>query len=529
MTVYPEAGLLEKRKAERDAKLKSKAEGLSAAQKSQIREQGAALDEAMARPDSPEAIATLPRLRKADLPRKVESIERNLTRIAGLEAVVHPLFTNGIVYLDMAFPLDSLAREALAWLPLTSRFTIGAGLVGEGYDRVAQRLARSAGGFGASLDSGTPASGAPGTPGKALSHLVIRLKALTERFPQALELVLSLLTGADHGDLKRVEDIHAELRNDVLSAVVPAGNAFAQTRAASRFGEASAIEELWRGTSQVRFLLDLKGAEAAVLAQSMSAVSLSVFARKGLRLNITAEQGALAGVVAALESALPSLPAEAAAFAPRPGAFGPAFAPANGGEAYAISSQVGFAAAAFPSSKLGSAFFGHESLLAHVLSTGPLWEELRVKRGAYGASVWTDGLEGIACFSSYRDPRPVEALSFFGEALAEAQKRFSPGGAGSEAEVEEAAIGAIGRELRPMLPEERGFVDFRRWLYGIADDLRQSKRDAMLAAGAGELAAAAGRLAASYQSAEAVLISRAEDVQSMLREVPGTLVVELPL
>ena len=529
VTVYPEAGLLEKRKAERDAKLTSRAAGLSAAQKNQIREQGAALDEAMARPDSPEAIATLPRLRKADLPRRVESIERNLTRIAGLEATVHPLFTNGIVYLDMAFPLDSLAGEALAWLPLTSRFTIGAGLVGEGYDRVAQRLARSAGGFGASLDSGTPASGAPNPPGKALSYLVIRLKALTERFPQALELVLSLLTGADHGDLKRVEDIHAELRNDVLSAVVPAGNAFAQTRAASRFGEASAIEELWRGTSQVQFLLGLKGVEAAVVAQSMRAVSLSVFARKGLRLNITAEQTALAGVMAALESGLASLPATAAAFAPLPGAFGPAFAPATGGEAYAISSQVGFAAAAFPSSKLGSAFFGHESLLAHLLSTGPLWEELRVKRGAYGASVWTDGLEGIACFSSYRDPRPVEALSFFGEALAEAQRRFSPGGAGSEAEVEEAAIGAIGRELRPMLPEERGFVDFRRWLYGIADDLRQSKRDAMLAAGAGELAAAAGRLAASYQSAEAVLISRAEDVQSMLREVPGTLVVELPL
>jgi Zn-dependent M16 (insulinase) family peptidase len=152
-----------------------------------------------------------------------------------------------------------------------------------------------------------------------------------------------------------------------------------------------------------------------------------------------------------------------------------------------------------------------------------------VKRGAYGASVWTDGLEGLACFSSYRDPRPVEALSFFGEALAEAQARFSPGGAGSEAEVEEAAIGAIGRELRPMLPEERGFVDFRRSLYGITDDLRQSKRDAMLAAGASELAAAAGRLAASYRSAEAVLISRTEDVQSMLRDRPETLVIELPM
>ncbi len=80
-----------------------------------------------------------------------------------------------------------------------------------------------------------------------------------------------------------------------------------------------------------------------------------------------------------------------------------------------------------------------------------------------------------------------------------------------------------------MLPEERGFVDFRRSLYGIADGQRQVKRDAMLAARGPELAAAAGRLAASYRSAQAVLISRAEDVQFMLQGRPDTMVKELPL
>jgi hypothetical protein len=523
VTVYPEAGLLERRRAERDAELAAKAAGLSVAQKKSIRERGAALAEAMARPDSPEEIATLPSLKKMDLPRKVESILREKAFVAGHETLIHPLFTNGIVYLDLAFPLDSIPRAALAWLPFSSRFTIGAGLAGESYDRVAQRLARSAGGFSAILESGTTASG-----DETRSFAVFRLKALTERFPQAIELMLSLLTGADYGDEKRIEDIYAELRNDVVSAVVPAGSSFAQTRAASFFGDASAIEELWRGTSQVEFLLGLKGEKGAALADSIRSISGSVFARKGLRLNITAEEKAMVGVLASVESALSSLPAVGGG-AGNSSFASASFASAAGPEAYTISSQVGFAAAACSASRIDSPYFGHESLLAHLLTTGPLWEELRVKRGAYGASVWTDGLEGIACFSSYRDPRPVEALSFFGKALVEAQTRFSPGGAGTEAEVEEAAIGAIGRELRPMLPEERGFVDFRRSLYGITDDLRQSKRDAMLAAGARELAAAAGRLAASYRSAEAVLISRAEDVQSMLRDRPETSVIELPL
>ncbi len=158
-----------------------------------------------------------------------------------------PLFTNGIVYLDMAFPLDALPRSRLPLLPLASRFVAGAGLVGESYALVAGRLARSAGGFSVVLDSGTPATTQAGGPGAARSYAVFRLKALAERFPQALELATSLLVGADYADLKRLSDVFAELRNDVVSAIVPAGNAFAQTRAASRFGEASAIEDLWEG------------------------------------------------------------------------------------------------------------------------------------------------------------------------------------------------------------------------------------------------------------------------------------------
>jgi Zn-dependent M16 (insulinase) family peptidase len=540
VTVYPEAGLLERRLAERAAALEVRARSLAAEEKTAIKDRGASLAAAMARPDSPEDIATLPRLARADLPRKVETILRDTAPLAGTDAIVHPMFTNGIAYLDLAFPLDALAKVAFPWLPLASRYVTGAGLVGESYDRVAQRLARSAGGFSALLDSGTPVPPGP-TQGvdaaggrKARSFLVFRLKALAERFPQALELAASLLAGADYGDAKRISDIYSELRNDVASAVVPAGNAFAQTRAASYFGEASAIEDLWRGTSQVEFLLGLKGAEGEALAVALRSISGSIFTRKGLRLNITAEPGALPGVLSAIESSLAILPtgggpADGSAPASLPIASGGGFAPAAGSEAYSISAQVGFAAAACSSSRIGTAAFGHESLLAHLLSTGPLWEELRVKRGAYGASAWTDGLEGIACFSSYRDPRPVDSLAFFGEALAAAEARYAPGGAGSEEEVEEAAIGAIGKELRPMLPEEKGFVDFRRSLYGIEDGHRQAKRDAMLAARGPEISAAAGRLATSYRSASSVLISRAEDVQSMSRGRPDTLVKELPL
>ena len=267
----------------------------------------------------------------------------------------------------------------------------------------------------------------------------------------------------------------------------------------------------------------------------MAGLAPSLFSREGLRINVTAEEEALPAALSALDSALSVLPRRTSASVQLASTRAVGYESARGAEAYSISSQVGFAAAACAAARLGSPEFGHETVLAHLLGTGPLWEELRVKRGAYGASAWTDGLEGLASFSSYRDPRPVDSLKFFGEALEASAMRFGSGvantaaGKAAEAEVEEAAIGSLGREQRPLQPEEKGFVDFRRSIYGIEDEKRQNKRDAMLSTSAKDIAAAAERLAAAYASAVPVLISKAEDAHYFQQGYPAARVRELSL
>lgn len=542
VTVYPDPGLFERREAERRAALAARAAALPKAELERIGERAARLAEEQDRADPPELLALLPRLEVKDIPRTIDLVPRERTTVLDRPASLHPLFTNGIVYLDLAFPLDGLPREDCLWLPLLSRFVAGAGLPGLPYDRVAERLARTAGGFGASLDSGSPLRRAADGSAEAqpvASYAIFRLKALAEKFPAALELALSLLAGADAGDGKRVADILAELGNDVLSALVPAGNSFALARAGAPLSEALAIEELWRGTSQLQFLRSLRGdsagageageaagseagppATAVEEAQAvLDALRRSVVSRSGLRINLTAGPDDLPAALAALEAALPALPEKGAP----PPASGRALDPAAMSEGYVIPSQVGFAAAALASSRLGGPRYAHESVLAHYLTTGPLWDELRVRRGAYGASCYAEPLEGIFLFSTYRDPSPVESLAFFGEALSRASAGLSAGAA------EEAVVGAAGRDLKPLLPEERGFADWKRELYGIDDAMRKEKREALLSTGAAELQEAAARLAASYAAASSVLISRAEDVQLLHSRRGDTRIVELPL
>ena len=560
VTVYPDPGLFERREAERRAALAARAASLTKAELERVGERAARLAEEQDRADPPELLALLPRLEVKDIPRTIDIVPRERASVLGRPASLHPLFTNGIVYLDLAFPLDGLPREAYLWLPLLSRFIAGAGLPGLPYDRVAERLARTAGGFGASLDSGSPLRRAADGRVEALpvaSYAIFRLKALAEKFPAALELALSLLTGADVSDGKRVADILAELGNDVLSALVPAGNSFALARAGAPLSEALALEELWRGTSQLQFLRSLRegpaGTEAAVVAAEaagaaageaglaaaagsdevagppaaaveeaqavLDALRRSIVGRSGLRINLTAGREDLPAALAALEAALPALPEEGAP----PPASGRPLDPAAMSEGYVIPSQVGFAAAALASSRLGGPRYAQESVLAHYLTTGPLWDELRVRRGAYGASCYAEPLEGTFLFSTYRDPSPAESLSFFGEALSRASAGLSAEAA------EEAVVGAAGRDLKPLLPEERGFADWKRELYGIDDAMRREKREALLSTGKKELEAAAARLAASYAEASSVLISRAEDVQLLHSRRGDTRIVELPL
>ena len=301
---------------------------------------------------------------------------------------------------------------------------------------------------------------------------------------------------------------------------MPAGNSFAIARANASFSASLAIEDLWRGTSQVRFVKRLRAEkEIEKLASSLGALRSGIFVRNGLRAGLSADPELFPAAIAALSAQLPRLPA-----ANRPSwpSAPPLEAPSRH-EAWSISAQVGYAAAACPASRFGERDFAATSVLMHHLTRGAFWDELRVRRGAYGASAWLESLEGVACFSTYRDPSPANSIGWFREALLASAR-----GEGMESAME-SVIGVSGRDLKPLLPEERSTVDFRREIFGITDELRQAKRDGMLTCTRIDLELAAGHLAASMNELRSVLISGEKDIQSTLGLRPDTRIMAPPL
>jgi Zn-dependent M16 (insulinase) family peptidase len=502
--VRPDARETARQLAEEKAELAGIAAALGAAERRRIEEDSLLLARFQETPDRPEDLALLPRLQRADLPRAVETVPS----VALDGALYHELHTNGVVYLDLALEVSGLDEQSSALLPLWARVVCGTGLPGQPWHQVASRLSLVAGGFGAALGADTPAGGS-----RPAQHLIFRVKALEENLEAALELVGALLAGADFRDLDRLEMLVQELRNDLKSALVPGGSYFASLRAGGRLSEAIAREERWKGVSQLAHLRRYgERPQLPGLAAELEGLRASLIGRERFALNLTCGRESRQRAEAALRGFLDRLPAAtpSEAAAPPP-------APPDGQRLQALltSTNVNFAALALRAAPFGTEESVQEAILAHYLSTGFLWEQVRMKGGAYGAGASVSGLERVFTFSSYRDPNIARTFDSFRQALDSAREEHL-----SEEAFEQVLIGAVGREERPMAPGERGYTALKRSLLGISDRLRQNRRDRLLSATPGDLSAAAARLSARFaEGRSAVLAGRQALESSGLRDL----------
>jgi Zn-dependent M16 (insulinase) family peptidase len=502
----PEAGYLERKEAALAEDLARREAAFSAGERRLLRAKAAKLEKIQAKPDSRRALASIPHLSRRDLSPDLETVARECRDAAGIPVLGHEVFTNGISYGDLAFPLDVLEPGDYPWLPLFSRFVVSLGLPGMDYSETASLLARTTGGFYAALETGSPAPGMPRTaalPSGILDlggrdWVIFRLKALDEKMGAALDLALRIIAEADFSDLRRIGDLMLEMKSDADSSLAPSGHSYALGRASRFFSRSRGVEEVWNGLDQLEFVHAAAALDTAELSRTLRRIRDTLVSRSGLMVNLT-------GSREALEGALRRIGENFGRFgAPRPrkaGAMSP-FQPSSAAgdkpkpEVYGSPSlQVAFAAAAFPASPFGSREHAAELVLSHWLSTGSLWEDIRMKGGAYGAFSGADGLEGIFSFSTYRDPSPLRSLGVFPALMKEAGKRRP-----DEESLEKAIIGSFARETHPRTGAEKGYSDFLRFLYGIEDCRRERRLRDLISLSGDDIVRAARRIAACMEN-----------------------------
>jgi Zn-dependent M16 (insulinase) family peptidase len=555
VSVEPQAGFRESEEGRLKEELAGKAAALSAEAREGLRKKEAALEAHQSREEDPAILASLPRLFRKDLSPEPESAPRTLHEAAGVPLLAHDIFTNGISYADLAIPADVLDSEDYPWLPFFTGAISSVGLPGMDYAEVSSLLARTAGGFYGSLKTGSPSPGAGNTTAlpsgifdlAGRDWIIFRLKCLDEKFAGGLEMALRLIREADFSDSRRIRDLVLEGKNEAESSLAPMGHRYASCRSVRFSSRASAVEDVWNGLGQIGFARSLAELDTVEIIARLNRIRDTLAGKGGLIASFAGSAEALAGAQKAAASLFrpfsPPGPRNTLCAA-RFRAMTENGTLTGGGTAGNVSTeegpplpevfaspslQIGFAALTWPAAPMNSPSYGAELVLAHQLSTGPLWEEIRMKGGAYGAFAQADGIEKTFCMSTFRDPDPLRSIDSFSGALKGMLSRLKsrPNSRQDEETLEKAIVGTFARETRPRTPSERASFDFLRFLYGVPEDLRRQRLKWLIELQSGELIAALERLAGQEGKAP-VIIAGPETAEKAAGEL-GVDVKTLPV
>jgi Zn-dependent M16 (insulinase) family peptidase len=458
-----------------------------------IRSEAASLRRKQIEPDPPEAIATLPKLTLADIPRVIEIIPTVKTRIADIPAMKHEIFANGIAYLDLAFDVSDVPENLQPYLPLLGKLTTGMGGAGLNYAEMAKRKTLKSGGLGYHLATGMTIDGKGNW-----QKMIFSIKALHRNIDEAVKIVVDILAKGDLSDESRIRDLIAESKNALHSAVVPSGHSFARRTAAAALSVPAYRDEQWGGRTQLQLLKRISGEfkdRARDLREKFALLRNMIFRKQRLMLNLTGDSEGLSLLAEATNESINRL---------EKGEYpGPASTPALR-RVYAgvtIPAQVCYVAKVIPAPMYSEPLSASLLVLARELSSGYLYKRIRVQGGAYGGMSLYDATNGNFSLLSYRDPNLVETLKTYDNAVDfVSQNKFA-----NEA-LEKAIIGTIGSLDKPMDPRTKGYTAMIRELAGLTDEDRQKFRNHVLESSPDSLMEAANRYLKQGVKSEAIAV-----------------------
>jgi Zn-dependent M16 (insulinase) family peptidase len=418
-------------------------------------------------PDSPEALATIPRLKVQDLEKQNKHIPLEVLESKGAQILYHDLFTNGIVYLDVGFDLHALPQEYLPYVPLFGRALLELGTETEDFVKLSQRIGRKTGGIWPSWFT-SAVLGAE----HAAAWALWRGKATVAQADDLLAILRDVLLTAKLDHQERFRQLVLEVKASQEANLVPAGHMVVRTRLQSRFGEADWAAEQMSGIGYLFFLRRLADEvenDWPSVLERLEMIRQRLINRSGMVCNVTLDRQHWQQFEPKLADFLSALPATPAALSQW------VVSHETADEGLVIPAQVNYVGKGADLYKLGYKARGSIVPILNYLQTTWLWERVRVHGGAYGGFAMFDRRSGIFTYLSYRDPNLLGTLENFdqtGQFLRQLDL--------SDDELEKAIIGAIGLMDTYLLPDAKGYTSMMRYLTGDTDERLQQVRDEIL-------------------------------------------------
>lgn len=459
------------------AELAAKRDAMTDAELADVVERTAALRAAQEAEDTPEAKATLPRLRVSDIGEARPEPPLVVDTTAPIPCLRHGIPTNRLAYAMQYFDLSCVSFEDLPYVTLLCRLLKQLPTSEHSAEELDNLLAGKLG----FLSFTTEVMTQPNVDG-VRPYLLVSAGALSEKIDALASLpreVWSSTLLAD-ADADRVRDVLTQIRIGLEQGFINNGHSAALGRAMSYSSPSAVVREQLSGVDFYLFLRDLLehfDERLDGLRAKLVELAGRIFVADGCMASFTGSDEDFDAYWAAAGDL--GLNAGDGADAGRDALVVPA--PCDRHEAFVIPSDICFAARACDPRRLGIDVTGAWAVAANALSYDYLWNEIRVKGGAYGCGFRAAG-ERQTAFYTYRDPAidpSIERVERAGAWLGS----FEP----DEAAFEGFIVSCVSGMDAPVKPYALTKRRNTTYLAGLDPHAREERRSQMLATTPAEL------------------------------------------
>lgn len=466
--VCPKVGLNDVKEEELKKSLAEYKSSLSVAEIEKLVSDSAALLAYQDEEDSEEALATIPVLKISDIRKETAPLYNVLREIDGIKVLYHPIATKGIDYVRVMFDASGLSKDSYKYLSLLKSVLGVMDTDNYSYAELFDKIYIETGG----ITTATTAYENAYDRNDRHTYFDLKGKCLSGDLSKVFDLFEEILVRTKYDDTVRLLEIINEIKSHNQSTMISAGHMVAMQRALSYVSGLAKTMDTLQGLDAYRLTEDISlsyDKEKENTVKCLKTLSDSLFKTDNLMFDFTGSEDEYREFTLVARKLIKALgngsKEDGSAFAPK-------LKVEN--EGLKSASQVQYVCRAGNFVDKGLKYTGALRVLKVMMGYDYLWNNIRVKGGAYGCmSGFSKNGDGY--FVSYRDPHLKETINIY-----EGIPGYLEGFNADERTMTQYIIGAISALDTPLTPQGKAIRSLVSYMTNQDEESYQTERDELL-------------------------------------------------
>lgn len=404
VVLEPSKTLGDERRVAETQRLENEVQKLSDSEISAINAMQDSLVAWQASTDSEEALATLPHLDLDDIDDKPEDIHCEVKNVDGVTVLRHNVEAGEIRHITLYFDLDGFDEESLSELAFMNSLLGDLQTSSASAEQILLQTDLLMGRFSTELKI----TSVHNSKDIDSIKLAASFSALDHKLMDAAALTVDILRNTEFTNGDMILDLLKQSRQSLMQSIIMGGHALANIRVGAMFSPIGAAKDATGGYSCYKWLKRMESNwDAEAVNEKFSKMLKRIFRRDSMTISVTAgelfdESEVVEYFIKSFDCKDETLPKTENRLSAR----------GKTKEGIVIPADIAFAVRGGDLGEYGVEYSSGLKLATRIISLAYLWNEIRVKGGAYGTGMRVDRTGLLSCYS-YRDPNGAKSLDTY--------------------------------------------------------------------------------------------------------------------